>query len=77
MDVFLDKAPLVFIAIALVTLVLGFAIVLDLSPSSVARGRRLMARLWPDVSDPDVMLLLFWASLVLAVVLALLFAVTA
>lgn len=75
MEFFFDKAPLVFLAIALVTLVLGFAIVLDVSlaggfGSSESRTPRRLLR------DPDVVLLVFWASLVFAVVVSLLAAIS-
>ena len=80
MEFSFEKVPLLFLAIALVTLVLGFAIVLDVSLANAfgrsESGGERRWRQWPFAADPDVTLLFFWAALVLAVVLSLLVAVS-
>ncbi len=75
MESLFDTVPLVFLAIALVTLVLGFAIVLDVSLAG-RFGNAESGSSLPVVRDPDVALLVFWAALVFAVAVSLFVAIS-
>ena len=81
MAFFVDKVPLMFLAVVLLMLVVAVAIMLEsaLIDSFYSREPsghlRLIHRFWPIFTDLDITLLFFWMAFVMAVVVSLIVAV--